>query len=431
MKDAILKMYNKKTKKSIHFLERMDIFLLLAILVLLISPVVINFVLRLDSAIKVKDIYLSARFEEFFGKEITEKLTLDFMEQNPDLRVRLINPSPSSAGAQNQKSAQDKISVPDIIIFDEGAFSSLVDGEMLKPFESDSEKGEGQLAIPLVSFMDLLFYNIELLKAAGFDRPPKTREEFLAYAKTVSGGNSGILANAAGAAISLSPDDAQALSRDIFSWIWAAGGDFWQEGENPIINNRSMVRDISFLGSLYREGALAPDIFETTGEKRLEEFARGKIAMMTASTRSIPALREKMGDGAFGVTNIPGSGSAGKYGAGLTGFYAGISVTCKYHDRAREFLLFLAEHRPLLCAELKAVPGDAAQLIPGEYMRDDPYYSKAREIFESSQIVSGFYGKAGAQKFERAVLEEMRIFFESGRTAEQTAVAIQQRWLEE
>jgi hypothetical protein len=84
-----------------------------------------------------------------------------------------------------------------------------------------------------------------------------------------------------------------------------------------------------------------------------------------------------------------------------------------------------------LCAELKAVPGDAAQLIPGEYMRDDPYYSKAREIFESSQIVSGFYGKAGAQKFERAVLEEMREFFESGRTAEQTAVAIQQRWLEE
>jgi len=61
-------------------------------------------------------------------------------------------------------------------------------------------------------------------------------------------------------------------------------------------------------------------------------------------------------------------------------------------------------------------------------MKDDPFYSKARDIFESSEIVQGFSKTAGAEVFERIVLEEMRGFFENSRTAEQTAAAIQKRW---
>jgi len=423
-------MYSKKPKKSIRLSGQIDIFLIIAVLVLIISPFVINAVFKLNSTNKMKDIYLSARCEEFFGRELTEKLIQDFMEINPDVRIKLLNAPVASGETANQKTSQEKISIPDVIIFDEGEFSSLVDGEILKPFElfPDSENSGGQLALPLVSFMDLLFYNIELLSAAGFDRPPKTREEFLAYAKTVSGGNSGLLADAAGAAISLSPEDTQALSRDIFSWIWASGGDFWQAEDAPVFDDRPTIRDISFLGSLSREGTLAPGIFETTGEKRLEEFAQGKIAMMIASTRSIPALREKMKDNSFGITTVPGSGAAGKYSIGLTGYFAGISASCENPDKAQAFLSFLAEHIPLFCAELKAVPGDVTQFIPGDYMKDDPYYSKAREIFESSRIVRGFYGKAGAEKFEKAVREELKDFFETGKTAEQTVAAIQKRW---
>jgi len=423
-------MYSKKPKKSIRLSGQIDIFLIIAVLILIISPFVINAVFKLNSANKTKDIYLSARCEEFFGKELTEKLIQDFMEINPDVRIKLLNPPSASGETANSKPAQEKISIPDVIIFDEGEFSSLVDGENLKPFEllSDSENSDGQLALPLVSFMDLLFYNIDLLSTAGFDRPPKTREEFLAYSKTVSKSDSGLLADAAGAAISLSPEDTQALSRDIFSWIWASGGDFWQTEDAPVFDDRSTIRDISFLGSLSREGALAPGIFETTGEKRLEEFAQGKIAMMIASTRSIPALREKMKDGAFGITTIPGSGAAGKYGIGLTGYFAGISASCENPDKAQDFLSFLAEHIPLFCAELKAVPGDVTQFIPGDYMKDDPYYSKAREIFESSRIVRGFYGKPGVEKFEKAVREELKEFFENARTAEQTVATIQKRW---
>jgi len=365
----------------------------------------------MGAGIGQKDIFVSLRFEEIFGREITETILHSFTEQNPDIRIRLMNTADDKSAAS-----------VDIHIFDEGNFSSLASSGSLLPL-TDSETEEIALAVPLVSFMDLLFYNIELLKTAGFDRPPKTRDEFLSYAKTVSNGE-----NISGAAISLSDADKQAVSRDIFSWIWASGGDFWQGEETPLINNRATVRDLAFLGSLYREGALAPSVFETTGDQRLEDFAQGKIALMIASTRAIPQLREKMGDDAFGITVIPGSGSPLNYSLGLSGIYAGINADCTHPEEARNFLNYLAEQSPLLCAELKATPGIVSDLFSSDYIKDDPFYSKARNIFEASQIVQGFSRTAGAQKFENAVREEFKIFFESGRTAEETAAAIQERW---
>jgi ABC-type glycerol-3-phosphate transport system substrate-binding protein len=213
------------------------------------------------------NLYISPHFEELLGKETVETLLLEFGEQNPDLRVRTANP----AEGKNT----------DIFIFDESEYRTLVASGSLKELNSyiygtsvRFSTARRQLAIPLASFMDLLFFNIDLLTAAGFDRPPKTKEEFLTYARAVSGGNEGLLENAYGTALSLSFRDGQAIPRDIFSWIWASGGDFHPEENRPFLNAAAMSADISFLGILYRERLLAPRIFDTTGDQRLEEFAQ-------------------------------------------------------------------------------------------------------------------------------------------------------------
>jgi len=272
--------------------------------------------------------------------------------------------------------------------------------------------------------MDMLFYNINILASAGFDHPPKTRDEFTAYARAVSRGNF----DAGGYALSLSKNDRQSLSRDIFSWIWAAGGNFWSgEGNNPILT-RAITNDISFLGLLNREELLLPDIFETTGDQRLDAFIQGKTAMMIASTRTIPYLRKKMGDSAFGITTIPGPGTGGKYNIAVSSVYSGISSNTAHPGEAWSFIEFLAEKSPILCAKLNAVPGMVSNIIPGDYVIDDSFYSKAWDIFEASGITEGFSGRPGAQEYETIFLEELRIFFESDRTAQQTTAAIQKRW---
>jgi len=407
-------MYLKNLKKSICQINRIDIIIILALLILTITAFIIKLPVKKEAESKQVNIYMSVNGEELFGKELMETLISEFEEKNPDIRLLFAN--------------SDTDTEPDVLFFIEGDYSSLIAADALTELNSftNYESGKRQMAIPLVSFMDMFFYNINILTAAGFDHPPKNRDEFIAYARKVSRGNSG----AAGYALSLSQNDRQSMSRDIFSWIWAAGGSFWpEEGITPTLT-RAMTNDISFFGILNREGVLAPDVFETTGDQRLDSFIKGKTAMMIASTRTIPYLRAKMGDNAFGVTTIPDSGSGGKYSIGISSIYAGISANTAQPDKAWSFLAYLAEKSPLLCSTLNAVPGMVSSIIPGDYVRDDLFYSKAWDIFEASVIAEGFSGKPDAWKYETIFLEELRLFFESNRTALQTITAIRQRWNE-
>ncbi|GBU28298.1 ABC transporter substrate-binding protein [Treponema sp. R8-4-B8] len=415
-----------KVKESILNIDRIDIIIILALLILTISALIVKLPVKKEAESKQVNLYLSVSAEELFGKELMETLILEFQEKNPDIRL-LFAKCDSNSDSDSDNDTDTDIE-PDVLFFIEGDYSTLIDVNALIELNSftNYESGARQMAIPLVSFMDMLFYNIDILTAAGFDHPPKNREEFTAYARKVSRGNSG----AAGYALSLSQNDSQSLSRDIFSWIWAAGGNFWpEEGITPTLT-RAMTNDISFFGVLNREGLLAPDVFETTGDQRLDAFIRGKVAMIIASTRTIPYLRAKMGDNAFGVTTIPGPETGGKYNIGISSIYAGISANTSHPDKAWSFLAFLAEKSPLLCAELKAVPGMVSSIIPGNYVSEDLFYSKAWDIFEASVIAEGFSGKPDSRKYEIIFLEELRLFFESNRNALQTSAAIRQRWNE-
>jgi len=380
------------------------------------------------------------RCEELLGKELTELLLKEFNEQNSDIVVLL--------ETIDGESGHDAVS-PDILVFNEGDFSALVAegllAELINFYEFDGDESENSVfaveqgnkkesesasidyAIPLVSFMDLLFYNIDILSDAGFDHPPKTRDEFLACARTLSRAKTDT-ATIYSIAMSLNIKDRQALARDIFSWIWANGGDFWVNADSPVLNTRNIISDINFLGTLNRDDLLAPEIFETSGDQRIEEFANGKIAMMIASSRTIPYLREKMGDSAFGITTIPDSNTGGKYGINISSIYAGINSRSEYADEAWRFLKFISEKSSLFCLHMHAVPGLVKNLIPGDYVKNDFFYSKAWDIFEASRIIQGFAGKQSAQKYKTAFLEEFRIFFNGNQTAAQTVNAIQKRW---
>jgi ABC-type glycerol-3-phosphate transport system substrate-binding protein len=419
----MLNVYCKKLKKSIHIPERIDIFLIIVLVVLVASPFIINLIIGLYNDHKQINIFISPRFEELFGKELTESLLNEFREQNSDLRIKVMN----FTGERGSPSAGRE---PDILIFDDDGYNKLVAGGLLAKtpsYETGISRGTAdQLAIPLVSFMDMFFYNIEILTASGFDRPPKTREEFLVCARAVTNRINSLPFSSVSSALSLGLKDRQ--SRDIFSWILAGGSDFWQEKNWPVLNTRNITGDISFFGSLYRENIIAPGIFNTTAEQRLDGFARGKTAMIIASTRDIPYLREKMGENAFGVTTIPNSGLPGRYNINLSGIYAGINLYCEHPEEARNFLAFLAGKRQLFCELFKAVPGVISDIVPGDYIKDDPFYSKAQDIFEASYIVRGFSGLPGAEEYENAFIGELRSFFENNRTPLETVNAIQKKW---
>jgi multiple sugar transport system substrate-binding protein len=276
-----------------------------------------------------------------------------------------------------------------------------------------------------------LFYNIDVLRSAGFSRPPRNRSELLEISRALAGeGRFGL-------GLALGPEDVLGLYRGVFPWFWAAGTALVQEG-GPAFSGRAFTETLDFLAQLYREGLIPPDAFSKTGEQRLDDFVRGRSAMMTASIRDIGLLRERFlaaageGPDRFGITAVPGPDAyAGKPVFGLTSWYAGLSAQSDHPEEGRAFLAFLGERAPLLAAAAHAVPGSAASGPPGagpDHAAEDPLYSKAWDMSEAGEMAREFYGLPRFE--ERALLfrGELQKLFEGRQSSAETAAAIQQGW---
>ena len=384
-------------KKSRSFIagipggNRIDIFLFIAVVVVLLI-IASGQIFRSVERFRRTDISVSQQGIQFFGADVFGALVREFEEQYPDLRIQVVQ----SADA-------------DIVFFDDSEISGLMAESALaslKPY-IHSETPAGQWVIPLVSFMDLFFYNIGILQAANCDRPPKTRAEFLAAARAVAALN-----GPSPLALGLSEADPLALRRDIYPWVWAAGGNLRQAGAEEAVLSRTANDTIAFFGQLYREGLLAPDSFDKAGAQRLEEFAAGNIAMLAASSRDISFLQSTIDGFGFGITAMPQMAPGGNRLA-LSGVYAGISGGCTLPDEAWTFLAFIAGRKQVLEEALGAIPGNFPSAFPADYATADPLLAKAWEIFEAADIVEYFPAAPLEEETDRIIWEKIAEAFQA------------------
>ncbi|MDR1637244.1 MAG: extracellular solute-binding protein [Treponema sp.] len=358
----------------------------------------------------------------------------EYAKLHPKLRIstetrsfeELLNRHPDGA---------DKTAAGDILILDGRYLRDFIKGQDLLSLEdylsSDSSPATWALpsdsppapwALPLNASIDLLFYNIDLLKEAGFDRPPGTMADYLRYARTLRDrkGNAGVYAGALG----LSPDDSRGIYRDVLSWIWASGIFLTRDGALDF-NGRALNRTLDFLALLEKESLLAPGSFEKTGEQRIGEFTQGKIAMLIGSVRDIPRVREKMGD-RFGVTRIPEpEDNPGKPVFGLSVWYGAIFRESAGREAAWDLLIFFKEKGPMLTEQLKTVPGhsETASVRP-----EDPLYSKIWDMYEGADLVRELLDFPGEAALEDALRRELELMFRENRGAAETALAVQRGW---
>jgi len=386
----MLKYCRKTIKKSRSFItglfggNRIDIFLFFAVAAVLIIVIAGQIFRKVDS-LRRTEISISRQGRELFGADILGALIQEFEKLYPDLRIQVADGD------------------TDIVFFDDSEIGSLMAESALASLRPyiHSETQAGQWVIPLVSYMDIFFYNIDILQAANCDRPPKTRADFLAAARAVAA-----LKTASPLALGLSEADPLALRRDIYPWVWAAGGDLRQSGAENAVLSRAANDTIAFFAQLYREGLLAPDSFGTTGAQRLEEFAAGNIAMLSASSRDISFLQNNIDGFNFGVTAIPQT-APGKNRLALPGIYAGISGGCAQSDEAWTFLAYLAGRKQVLEEALNAIPGNFPSAFPSGYTADDPLFSKAWEIFEAADIVEYFPAAPLEEETGRIIWEKI------------------------
>jgi multiple sugar transport system substrate-binding protein len=301
--------------------------------------------------------------------------------------------------------------IPDVFSIDPHAIGELERFSYLAALEKkDTLSGN---ALPVVSFINPLFYNIDLLQAAGFDRPPKNRTEFLSYAQRLK--ETGV----SGAGLALG--DPRDTGTQLLSWIWPAAGSP-ESAETFSFNSKEVIGTLNFLKQLKQ--SLYSDPFELNGPELLDAFAQGKVGMMIGSSADVKKL--KAAEINFGITTIPDPESYVKKPIfPLTVWYAGINSRSAHKEEARKFIAFLKKKTENIALTTYALPISGSR--DRTLSKNDPYYAKAFDMYEASEMVrelyvpdiGGFYG---------IVHREAALLFLENKTPEQCAETIQQGW---
>ena len=357
-------------------------------------------------------------WEDSLEEETLSGLVSEFMSQNPGITVKLekknwdeiwtLLEDEERVNGRNDR----RRSALDIFSIDPYAIHELERRSFLAAFEND-EISSGN-ALQVISFINPLFYNIDLLQAAGFDRPPKNQTEFLSYVQRLK--ETGV--NGAGLALS----DPRNIGQQLLSWIWTSAGNP-EAVQSFSFNSREMIAVLNFLNQLNQN--LYSDPFTLSEAELLETFADGNLGMMIGSTRDIQKL--KATEINFGITTIPSPESYTKKPVfPLTVWYVGINHQSNNQEGAQKFAVFLKERAETIAAAAYAVPGYGIR--NRERSRNDPYYAKAFDMYEAAEMVREIYVSSNLNDFNSIIQMEIELMFQGNKTPEACAEAIQLGW---
>ena len=332
------------------------------------------------------------------------KIELEFISHN-EARNRLLNFDYDGFTAGSVESPGD------ILIFDGAWIGELFRSGVLDPADDPPE--------PFLGYFYPLFYNIELLKESGFNRPPKTRGEFLEMAQAAANPEAGVY----GIAFALGTQNPSGMYCDIYPWFWAS--DVTLHG-----NDRPFRETLDFLSRLNQGNMVFPGTFAMSDDEKLEAFTGNKIAFMISRMQDTRIVRQKMGDAAFGISTVPAADSyLGKPVFGAASWHLGVFSRSEHRERAEAFVAFLMEKSSFIAEKTNAICGNS--LSPRQM--NDPFISKAWELY-----VDGFMANPAVPDMDEGYLsvidrdeifrEELASLFERGGDPVSAASAINNRW---
>lgn len=150
---------------------------------------------------------------------------------------------------------------------------------------------DGKLyGVPFGSNCLALFYNEDMLTAAGCE-VPTTWDELAAVAKATTQGN------VSGFAFSALQNEEGTFN--FLPWMNSAGTTAYE------INNEKGIKAITFIGNLVKDGSMIKEAINWTQGDTMNQFISGNLAMMINGTWQVPTMRAQVPDLNWNVAMIP------------------------------------------------------------------------------------------------------------------------------
>ncbi|MFO1141516.1 MAG: sugar ABC transporter substrate-binding protein [Amaricoccus sp.] len=361
----------------------------------------------------------------------------DFEKANPDIKVTLVS-GPYSATHDQIVVGAASGTLSDVVGLDgawvnglskQGAIASmdpLMDAAKYDRSQiADIVKVDGQsVMFPLASFVYPVFVNLDLAKAAGVDKMPSNRTEFLEAAKKMTNADK----NEYGWVLPLSLDTPNGIQNDVMSWLWASGGSMLKDGK-PDLESDAVVGTLEYVKSLNDAGVISPGIFAKKEQDKVEEFVNGRVGMMVDSLAHINLIRERNPNLNFGIMGVPAAdGYDGKRGLPYASWGIGISEGSEHKEEAWKLVEYLMspEVNSKLVTIANAFPGNVN--AKPDLSKSDPLFTDAFQIYQQSKLANEFVGLPVAEELMRQMDVEVQKMFEGQETAQQAAAATQKQW---
>lgn len=358
-----------------------------------------------------------------------------FEEENPGVTVNLIS-NPYSATVDLQTSAAATgtlaclVAINGASVYDlktQGAItnlSTLMDesGFNAASLVSNDQIDGATYMVRALNFAYPMYYNTDLLEAAGITELPESRSEFEAAAAKVTNPDSNVYA------WSLPINVQSPAGFDSQSWLWASGGRFLQD-RKPNFETPEIATWLEFLKSQYDAGVITPGAFTQQEQQKVEEFTAGRNAMMNGSLAHISGIRESNPDLNFTIGYVPvEDGFTGERGLAGASWGMGIAENCDNKAEAWKLIEFImsTDVNSELATEATGFPG-SVEAVPG-YVDGDPLYEKAFEVYQGSEFVTELEGLPNALDLNRNLNENLVRLLQGDATVEETQTSLQEYW---
>ncbi len=231
------------------------------------------------------------------------------------------------------------------------------------------QNGNQVYSIAFMRSMEVMYYNADMLKAAGFDQPPTTWDDFLKVC----------------AAVSKPPDQyCYEMNTDasrFANWIWSRGGDLLSsDGKTVAFDSQAGLDTMNFINDMFTK-KYAIVIGKAFQDQT--DFALGKIAFTMGSTAGVPFYKQAIDQGGkvknWGIAPDPHSTSnpvVDRYGPSVTIF----KTTTDKERAAFTFLKWMMDTGPnaeWVQATYYFPARQSTQAALADFIKANPLYGNA------------------------------------------------------
>ena len=374
-------------------------------------------------------------------RDFYEGLVDEFEAANPEISVKLVT---QPFGKVRESIVTDSaIGVgSDVLGLNMPWTTGFLKSDILEPLDAYMSKGSNSFKtenlvqapigkingktwmVPLNAFPFVMHVNMDLVKKAGFSKPPSSWSELKEQAVAISNLGDGI----SGIGMPLSsqpPSNGPILT--FLPLLYSNGGRI-MDGTSPNFDNAKVVETLNFINDLKTSGAMAPGFASRTGGVDLEEFIAGRSGFLISPGVHASAVATRNPDLNYDLVRVPTNG-VNAYR--VHGWELGIASKSKHKEEAWKFIDFL------LSKEVNAKVAKASRALPGNLDSLDLVSGGATPVMKTQMnILSGDEPVEELRQAPSAVAswsimtEEMQSMLNGDQSAKEAASKVQSRWLD-